>query len=154
MSRVLNEDAPYSDEDKAYLHDRSLDWKIEVNDRLFGNTTRYSNLPTPQIAGFDQTVGGEWEDHSSSPTPREKKTVDEAPGADTSLSPADPTPEALHVPVPVDFSAYDKTLVHEIQALNDSDLKDELAARKIPAIGSKEEQQFWLIKAVSEQGTT
>lgn len=43
MSRTIDFDKPLSDEDKRWLHERSLDWRIEENERRFGQREVYEN---------------------------------------------------------------------------------------------------------------
>ncbi|AHN84030.1 hypothetical protein GJ25_gp019 [Mycobacterium phage Hawkeye] len=54
MSRVIPEDRPLSDEDRAYLHERSQDWRAEVIDRKFP--------PKGSTAGDDETPFNDPED--------------------------------------------------------------------------------------------
>jgi len=42
MSRVIDFDKPLSDEDKRWLHERSLDWRIEENERKFGQSDTHA----------------------------------------------------------------------------------------------------------------
>lgn len=64
MSKVIDFDKPISDDDRAYLHNRSLDWQIEVNDRRFAKVTadREPAGVDKAISLFNDEVKGDWED--------------------------------------------------------------------------------------------
>ena len=66
LQRVSHLGRPLTDEEKAYLHDRSRDWEIDENDRQHGVKTNFAEIPlftevaTPEV----ETEGDKGDDLS------------------------------------------------------------------------------------------
>lgn len=123
MSRKLDDDKPYSDEDKAYLHGRSLDWKVEVNERRFGK--RRKGASRVALLSNDPDVN----------------VADDKPDASIDVPGIVPGEE---------LEQFNSDLVTQVVALPDDALKEELKLRGVIAVGTKEHLQYLLLQKVSE----
>jgi len=121
MSRKIDDNKPYSDEDRAYLHGRSLDWKIEVNNKRFGTPSKSKG----RVALSSEDVP--------------------VPGADVKPDAGSDTPV---VEEDVDLSGFNQDLVNQIVTLDDKALSEELEFRGVVATGSRKQKEKALLEKV------
>jgi hypothetical protein len=147
MSRNIDFDKPLSTEDRAWLHEWSMDWRIAENDRKFSETVQ--NISGPVITqNPDNAIANPRLPHNF---PEEKvatgpvypvanhpqiqqyaNTVGQLPG--TTVEPApQPEPEAV-----------------DIEDLTVDELKSELKNLDQPVTGNKAELQDRLTKALED----
>lgn len=125
MSRKIDDTKAYSADDEAYLHERSLDWKIEENRRRFGKRSG-GNDP---VALLSDDVPGVVADNT-----------DDAVINDASESAAE-----------YDLSGFNPDLVQQVEALDGDALKEECNLRGVVADGPPEKQRYELLKKVTAQ---
>lgn len=124
MSKMIDFDKPLSDEDRAWLHGRSLDWKVEANDRRFGNPAKRKGRVALSSADVSADV----------------------PDAEHDASAVVPS-----VPVPgedIDLSRFDKNLVTQVKGLDDKALAEELQFRGVVAVGTRAQLEEKLLEKV------
>jgi hypothetical protein len=131
MSKDIDFDKPLSDEDRAWLHERSLDWRIQENDRKFGKEPEPSEPVSPaDPAPF-------WEEGT------EPKSV-------FVQRPFDPQIEGYYAGGVVVAEVEPEVEVEEVavEDLTVEELKAELRDRELPTDGNKAELVKRLKKAL------
>jgi len=127
MSREIDFDKPLSDEDKRWLHERSLDYHIEENERKFGQAKVHAE-------GLPVKV--------------------EIPGLEVPEPPAQPTFAPGWVPevTPSGTTEVAEEEVEEVapEDLTVEELKVELRERNLPTDGNKAELIKRLNKALKD----
>lgn len=127
LTNIATLGRPLTEAERAYLHDRSRDWEIAQNDRMFGGNTHINELP----------LYSDVADEVASPEPES-----------IPVSSQEQVVAAVH-----DLSKYDETLVKEVKTLNLGDLRAELKNRGVahPAGATKEHLQLLLVQEASKQ---
>ena len=131
MSRQIDFNQPLSDEDRAWLHEWSQDWRIEENERRFGQAEQ------PEVE--DQLP------HVQSQPDLDGNQVDSQPesGADGQGPETDDDDD--------DDDDDGLSLEEQIAQLTIDQLKDELEELGEPVTGSKKELQEHLLKALESR---
>lgn len=136
MSRQIDETKPFSDEDKAWLHSWSQDWKIEENERRFGDHDKADkpplNLPESIVIP---------------PAPANPTFVDGSPLQPPVIVPVPNGDEAVE-PEP----SFDEAAVRDVLSeYNVEEIKAELKERDLPLGGNKDILTDRLVDALRKE---
>jgi len=138
MGRNIDLTKPLSEEDEAWLYERSRGWQVDENKRLLADKDKKEHEP------------GEVEPPDWAPT----NTVAEPPFEGEQPNPRQvPTPVGMevHAGVPVDGGVVEED--YDPEDLTVEELKEELHARELPVSGNKDELVKRLKKALKDEGS-
>jgi hypothetical protein len=130
MSREIDFEKPLSDEDKEWLHEMSMDWRIEENDRRFDKEYQESEGYRP-----------EEDANKSASVPRQPANFATDQFA---TGPVYPVVESVNA-APATQEVVEEVDVEELTV---EELKDELRGLDQPTTGTKAELQKRLTKAL------
>jgi hypothetical protein len=141
MSRNIDFDKPLSAEDRAWLHEWSMDWRIEENDRKFSDLVQNNNGPQIQ----NDPNNGTQAPRSPHQFPGEKVATGPVYPVSTNSGSvqeyADTAPKELSAAAPSGEQV-------AIEDLTDAELDAELKGLKESTIGTRKQKEDRLIKAL------